>query len=433
MVSYIFPPCGGAGVQRILKFVKYLPNYGWEPVVLTVKKHFYFPYDLSLLNEVSSNTLVYKTSAFEFGNFPRPFPKNQSNDSHPDKRVNLEPPRMVKQLKDFLKLFITTWFCIPDTKIWWLPFAIVKGLSIIRNEKIEAIFSTASPFSVHLIGYALSMISHKPWIADFRDPWTQNVSRSWPNKVRKKIEEFMEYKVLQRADKIISVSEPIKNNLMNKYPRIEKSKFITITNGFDPQDFRDFKRDKSSKFTITYGGSFYGKMTPIYFLAALRKIVDEDPGIEENIKCNLVGVSFEEDLDKLVKNLRLEKIVCIVGYLPYREYLRYLMNSDVLLLIIGSGTGSEGIFTEKIFNYIATGNPILALVPHGVAADMLKLCGNAIIVPPDDIDAITTGISSLFLKYTEGKLTKFEEVSLFEKYQRKELTKKLARILSEYL
>ena len=408
MIAYHYPPLGGGGVFRTLKFTKYLPQFGFQPYVLTVKNpmQMRITRDTTLLGEIPPQVKVFRTFSFEH-------------------RV-LRAPRLLNiDLK---------WFYIPDVNIGWIPFAVHQGQKIIKKEAIDTIYATAPPFTNFLIGYLLKRKTGKPLVLDFRDPWTQNVFAKYPTMFHRKIEEKIEKSILKIADYIITTTEPMRLKLMEKYPLV-KGRCGTITNGFDSEDFEDITSTRTKKFTITYTGYLYGFRTAKHFLIALKNLLKQNNKIRNKIQVVFAGPTNKQT-ENIVKELELENVVKIIGYIPHRTSLKLMVNSDVLLLIIAT----EEVFDEKtgslmipgkIFEYLGAKKPILALIPRGAAADLIRSTNTGIIVPPTDTNSIKQKISKLFQEWSRGNLRITNgDIS---KYDRKVLTEKLAKIFQSFL
>ena len=291
IIAYAFPPFSGSGTYRPLRFVKYLRDYGWNPVVLTVKEKYYSTTDTNLLNEIPSDVKVYRTRSLEL---------------HP-KDLGIKPvnPKSVQGKKrTLLKSFV--WACarlvrkikdtilIPDEQIGWLPFCLLKGLAICKGERIDVIFATAKPNTDILIGMLLSKLTGKRFIVDLRDSWTQDITGRVKARWRLKLEKWLELSILRHADKVITVSEPMSKNILLEYPELDESKFQTITNGFDREHFRIgdcsiINKNQDERLTIIYTGSFYEHRSPKYFFQAIRQLIDEHPQVRNNLRVRIVG------------------------------------------------------------------------------------------------------------------------------------------------
>ena len=264
LIAYIFPPLGGGGVQRTLKFVKYLPQFGWKPYVLTPKNPTWggADYDESLLADIPYMAEIVKTHNPESGNLMKDFMKhfapqkfsffNRTKISNsksvmdsPHNRQNTN--RLSVQMdegRQSNKVNLRSWLKIwskplPDSKFDWIPFAVKKGIEIIEKEKINVIYSTSPPNTDHIIGLLLKKVTQKPWVADFRDPWLpwQLMETLESMSIRNQIERILEKAVIKNADYVIDISEPITQIHKENFPQYLANKVITITNGYDPDDF----------------------------------------------------------------------------------------------------------------------------------------------------------------------------------------------------
>jgi glycosyltransferase involved in cell wall biosynthesis len=405
LIAYHFPPLGGGGVFRTLKFTKYLPEFGYQPYVLTVKNPMYREKDPTLVKEIPVEAKIHRTFSFEH-------------------RI-LRVPRLLKiNLK---------WFYIPDQNIGWLPFGVSAGAELVKKENIDVIFATSPIWTSLLIGLLVKKKTKKPLLVDFRDPWTDNPFINYPTKLHQRLERKMEKTVLTQADYVTVATDLIKNGLIRKYPFIE-SKIETITNGFDPDDFKNLKiHKKTGKFTITYVGSIYGLLTAKPFLTALKALVEEKKGFKEKVEAVFVG-NCGKETPQLVKQLSLEENVRFVGYVPHRKGLEFMVNSHVLLLLITlEGSKGERILTGKLFEYLASRKPILALVPeNGLAANVIKSLKAGTVVSPRDVQRVKKAIGNYFDQWVEGTLSAAtDNASNITPYNRKFLTGRLAQIFDK--
>ena len=404
MVAYHYPPLSDAGVFRTLKFTKYLPRFGYQPYVLTVKNSMYGTKDPTLLKEIPPEVEIFRTFSFEH-------------------RI-LRAPRLLKiDLK---------WFYVPDVNIGWLPFAVSAGAKIIKEKNIDLVYATSPVWTSLLIGFLLKKKTKKPLVVDFRDPWTDNPFTEYPTKFHKAIEKKMEEKVLKSADHIITTTEPMTLKLIDKYP-FTKGKCTTLTNGFDSEDFKNLRRnDYGERFTITYVGQLYELRSSRYFLTAIKELLEEKRELRRNVQALFVGHSGKETKD-LVKEYELQDIVKLVGYVAHKRSLEFMINSDVLLLLIASEEAIEEkmgppMVPGKLYEYLAAKRPILALIPEGAAANIVRSTKSGNVIPPEEINSIKQAILNFLQEWKRGSLG--EPQSDIIKYDRKALTEKLAKIFS---
>jgi glycosyltransferase involved in cell wall biosynthesis len=405
VVAYHYPPVGGSGVFRTLKFTKYLPQFGFRPYVLTVKNSMYTPKDPTLVKEIPPEAKVTATFSFEHRIL------------RASRLLNIDPE----------------WFFIPDVNVGWLPFAVRAGTKIITQENIDVIYVTAPIWTSLLVGYLLKKKTRKPLVVDFRDPWTINAYKKTITKVHSRIENYLERKVLTTSDYVIIVSQPYKLKLIEKYPFLEKN-IEVIMNGFDPDDFKNLKRKPlPEKFTILYTGSLYGLRTAKHFLFALHKLVQEKPRLKEKIEVKFVGY-YGKEAPAIVDKLELNSIVQFFRYMPHEKCLELMVNSHVLLLIVASEKNkTAGIVTAKLFEYLASGRPILALAAkEGIVANIIQ-SANAGLVVSSNTEEIKDAILEFYQQWVKRKLTSTTDMSSIERYNRKVQTSKVAQIFEKVI
>jgi glycosyltransferase involved in cell wall biosynthesis len=395
VIAYHYPPLGGGGVFRTLKFTKYLPQFGFKPYVLTVKNAMYHIRDPSLLEDIHPEVRVIRTFSWEHKLFAMPF-----------YRLRTTPK----------------WIFIPEINIGWLPFAVYRGKKLIEEEGIDIIYATAPVYTSLLIGYLIKRKTGKPLVIDFRDPWTDNPFAKYPTKLHERIEKKMEEKIVTSADYVIVVDDPMKNSFIKKYP-LTKSKIEVITNGFDPGDFKNLKIYKqTNKFRITYTGSLYGMHTANSFLIALKKLTEEKAHLREELEVMFIG-NYGRETALLVKKFGLEDVVKLVRYMSHSECIEIMLNSDTLLLLITE----DWALTGKLFEYLASRRPILAIAPEkGVAANIIRSIEAGMVVPPDNIELIKEAIFNFYEMWKQGKLV--TTTGDITKYDRVFLTQRLAKI-----
>jgi glycosyltransferase involved in cell wall biosynthesis len=404
LIAYHFPPLGGGGVFRTVKFAKYLPQFGYRPYVLTVKNSMYDTKDLTLKGELPSAAEVHRTLSFEH-------------------RV-LRAPRLLKiNLK---------WFYMPDENIGWLPFGIFTGVNLVKKENIDVIYATSPKWTSLLIGFFLKKYTKKPLVIDFRDPWIDNFSIRYPTKYHECFERKLETIITTQADYITVAFDSIKNALIKNHPSL-KSKIATITNGFDPDDFKNLNmHKKTGKFSIVHVGSIYGMLTAKPFLIALKELVEEKTEFRKKLEAVFIG-NYGKETPLLVRKYGLEENVKFVEYVPHRKSLEFMLNSQALLLLITiEGSKGDGIIPGKLFEYLASRKPILAIASeNGSAAKIIKLANSGTVVSPRSVRGIKNAISDFYEQWIEGKVfaaTKMENITV---YNRQILTQKLAHIFDE--
>jgi Glycosyltransferase Family 4 len=424
IVIYYWPPAGGAGVQRALKFVKYLPQFGWEPVVLTVTNPDSPVDDASLLKDIPEGVKVYKTKSLEPFEIYKKFIGKKSNSKIPgDVLVSKGNQSIKEKIANWIRLNVF----IPDAKIGWKYFAVKEGLKIIEKENIDLIFTTSPPHTVQLIGKSLAAKSGLRWIADFRDPWMeivyyQNVKRSW---LTTKIDSWLEQNVFSKADAVITIS----NDMIRLFKtKAMKQLFYLIPNGFDESDFNDYNKTKNENFTISYTGSISKDRVPYILFSALDKLINNDE--LKNISLNFAGRYCPEFNDE-IKKFNLDNIADLKGFVPHKESTQILQNADVLLLVVDNVPDNKGFLTGKLFEYMGTKKPIFAIGPvDGDAHNFLKESNSGTMVNYSDVDGAYNLLKEMYSNWVKNSSPYTYEI---EQFSRKNLTKKLAEVFEEII
>ncbi|NOQ25217.1 MAG: glycosyltransferase [Bacteroidales bacterium] len=368
IITYYWPPSGGAGVQRWLKFAKYLPEFGIEPIILTVDSEnaSYPQIDTSLENDISSDLKVFKTKSFE--------PLNLLSGLFGKKSVPYGGFTNVNK-KSFLQTilrFVRGNFFIPDARIGWNKFAYKKAKEIISEYNIDTVITTSPPHSTQLIGLKLKKNLNVNWIADFRDPWTDiyYYKDLLHTNFVKGIDKKKERQVLEKADKIITNCESNKTLLENKLSDTNNNKFHVITNGFDEDDFiTEIKNPK--EFIITYSGTISENYKPETFLIVLSDVKKKFPDIE--FKLRMVG-NVSQDIKALIEKHNLIEIYEAVGYVQHSKLIEYLVSSTILFYIFPKTDNDKGI-AGKLFEYLAARKTIIGIGPKdGDSAKIMEEC-----------------------------------------------------------
>ena len=429
IVTYYFPPSGGAGVQRTLKFVKYLRDFGWEPVVLTAKNADYPAYDESLCAEIPPGIKIYRSNILEPYRMYRRFTRKKIGESTDISTLTLNEKEQQK-LNERISEWIRATFFIPDARIFWFPFAFSKGLKILRKERINLIFSSAPPYTSHLIGMMLHRFSGIPWIADFRDSWIGWFSTpQWRPVLSRAVEFWMESSVLRYADRILTVSKGVHEDLLSRHPQRRNDEWRFLPNGYDEDDFSNLKPlPKNDRLTIVYTGSLFGNLNLEYLLQALEHMHQKKPDLLKKIYFLFVGRIGHSILER-IRSSPVSFIFKYVGYVKHSESINYLKKSDVSLLIIDYAP----ILTGKLFEYIAAGHTILALAPEGDAADLIRSHNIGRVVSPKNVEKIYETIVNLIDDYEKNKNSFSLDRSILKKFERKTLTKELTMIFNELI
>ncbi len=422
IITYYWPPAGGPGVQRWLKFSKFLPESGIQPIILTVDPNFatYPIIDESLEKEVGDTVSVYKTETRElFGAYKKatsrkevPYSGFASEDAKPG-------------LKEKAARFVRGNFFFPDPRKGWKKFAVAKAKELIASENIDTVITTGPPHSTHLIGLELKSTSSIKWLADFRDPWTDiyYYKDFYPMLAARKLEASLEMKVLRQADLITTASPGFAKLLANKLG--DDSKLLPITNGYDSDDL-ELETGERTKgdIVITYTGT----VTTKYPLSTLVEAISSmEIEAQQNITLNVVG-KLDEGCESLLVAENLHANVNMPGYVSHGEVMGYLKNSTHVLLLIPMLKGNEGIIPAKLFEYIGSGKTIVGIGPRPSDA--------AEIIEENGFGRFFTPNQSMELKNWLAKdVDEHQEVdgSIREKFSRRYLTTKLADAIKSKL
>jgi glycosyltransferase involved in cell wall biosynthesis len=408
IVAYYFPPMGLSGVQRTLKFVKYLPQFGWNPTVLTVTPGGYFAKDDSLLEEIQSPDIrVVRTETAGPGKI---FARKEI--------VKLPSERSRKWMSR-----ISDTLFIPDNKIGWRRRAVARAVELHKETPFDLVFATAPPFTDFLIGADIKSRINKPLVFDYRDPWIDYPFKFYPTPLHRWRNYVLERGALRSSSHVITTNRRVKEALIERYPFLTYHDVDIIPQGYDPEDFRSngVLERTPGKMRITYAGIFWEDRVPNYFLQALHDIFEEKPGLRGKIEARFVGNFRDENL-ALVKQLGLSESVTVLGYLPHKECVRQLISSDVLWMIVGDEFGSPG----KTYEYIGAGKPILGCVPDGFLRSTIMEAGGKV-VAPDDVAGIKAAIEEYVVQFERGQLSG-PSAEVVKKYSRLTLTGQLVKI-----
>lgn len=426
IITYYWPPSGGAGVQRWLKFVKYLREFGWEPVIYTPENPGFNLIDNTLAKDIPEGIEVIKTSIWEPYGFYKKFTgqKNMAN-INTGFLTHKEPSGLLEQFS----MWIRGNFFIPDARRFWINPSVKYLLKYLKNKPVDAIISTGPPHSTHLIALKIKAHLNLPWIADFRDPWTdfdfyKDMKLShWADKKHKKLE----LKVIKGCSAMVVVSHDMKVN----YERMGGHNVHLITNGYDPDDMDQCAVARDTKFSISHIGSLPPNRNPKLLWRALSELSRSIPTFHDDLEIKLAGQVDQSVFDEIARYNLTQKLNYI-EYIPHDQASLLMKQSAVLFLAINNSSNAKGILTGKFFEYLASGRPILAIGPlTGDVAQILKDSGAGEIVDYNELTRLVEIISGLYENYLRNDLDKSPQG--IEKYSRKNLTAELAAILNKII
>jgi len=412
IIAYYFPPMGLSGVQRVLKFTKYMKEYGWEPTVITTDKTAYYAHDKSLMKEAEdANIKIIRTGG-------------KDPNSLLAKRGTVKMPR--EFIRRLFGLISKTIF-IPDNKKFWSRKAYKKATELLAKEDFDIIFVSDPPFSQFQIAAKLKKKFDVPLVVDYRDSWLDNQFAFYPTPYHRWRHKRLEYSALRYADNVIVVNRRIKEKLLRNYKFLSFDDIEIIPHGFDPEDFDKIKpiTFKDKKLRILYSGIFYENITPKYFLKAYKELSKERPDITENIEFHFIG-HFRKENKNLVKRLKLYESVIDHGYLDHNEAVRYLLSMDILWLMLGDERGMDMVTAGKLFEYFGTRKPIIGFLPEGASKMAAKAYGASFITKPKDIKAIKKVLVEVYNLFQKNELPIPDEEFIM-KHDRKYLAQRLIK------
>ncbi len=418
IITYYWPPAGGPGVQRWLKFVKYLKDFNIEPIVYIPENPNYPITDETFLNEIPEGITIYKNSIFEPYRLASLFSKKKT------KRISsgiIETKNQSFLVKTML--WVRGNFFIPDARKYWIKPSLSFLSNIIKEEGISTIITTGPPHSVHLIGLGLKKKLELQWLADFRDPWTsigyhKKLKLSKASQTKHKV---LECKVLTTADKIMVTS----NTTKNEFEALTKKPIKVITNGYDGGYTNDVVLDL--KFTLSHIGSLLGGRNPKNLWKVLSELITENKAFKEALQIQFAGVVSQEVMQS-IKEAGLEPVSNFLGYLTHEEAISVQRKSQVLLLVEIDSPETTGIIPGKLFEYLAAKRPILGIGPkEWEVVDMVTDTNSGHIYNYEAVSDLKSVILDWFLKYQQQNLT-VSSIHL-KQYSRKELTGKLAEYI----
>jgi glycosyltransferase involved in cell wall biosynthesis len=414
IISFYFPPVGGTSVMRIVKFCKFLPRYDWQPVVLTTDEQPSRRPDFSLFQEVSDTSIIHRTRF----------------NAHPPFVRLLTALPMRPSLKRFSSraLQLRRSLIFPDDSTrWWLK-ASASAFTLVEQNRIGAIFSSGDPLVNHMVAYLVSRLKNIPWVADFRDEWAVN-----PEMVRSEFQEKMckkvEQAIFKQARLITSVTQPVVDMLIGKAPPF-KEKFHLIPNGYDADEVSKAPEvvTESNRFVITYTGNLTAYANFDALLKAIKMLISLNLIPMNRILVQLVG---DCEYYKYGDWLGLADVVKRIPHRSHPETLALQRNSSLLLMINTEPSGKYA-FSVKLYEYMVSSRPILALVPEdSIMADGVRKSNTGRVVNPDRIEDLASAIHDYYLLWRQNRCHTEPNRTFLEQFDRRKLAGRLADLLNE--
>lgn len=415
IITYYWPPTGGSGVQRWVKFCKYLPDFGWSSVIYTPENPERLAYDKSLESDIPSDTEVIRTHITE------PYALYRKLLGRGDRRQVNPLNSTDSSFKSRLSRWLRGNLFIPDPRVSWVRPSVRYLCKYLKSHPVDAVITTGPPQSMHLIGRELKRRTGITWIADFRDPWTQMFYYKHLNlsKYADKKHHRLEQSILDEADAVIAVSPLVRDDFAAQ----TSTPVELITNGFDPDDFPKTisTPPQDEKFRIVHTGLFASDGNPINLWSALSDKCREDKQFADRLEIRLAGKTDKEIVDS-IKAYGLGSNLINLGYLPHEKVVQEQCNASLLILPLRREPEYSKVLPGKIFEYIASGRPILGIGQEdGAAARVLEDSGAGRMFGWDEKERL--------LQFMENSHAPADNI---EKYSRCELTARLAELLDKY-
>lgn len=421
IITYYWPPAGGPGVQRWLKFVKYLPDFNFQPIVYIPENPTYPIIDNDLLNQVSEKAIVLKHKIFEPYQLASFFSKNKT------KKISsgIIPNQKKQSFLDKVFLWIRGNLFIPDARVFWVKPSVVYLEKYIVDNNIDTIITSGPPHSLHLIGLKLKQKTGVKWFADFRDPWTTiGYHKSLRlSKYAAKKHKQLEKQVMNTADEIIVTSKTTKT----EFQAITTKPITVITNGYDVEPV--ISKALDTKFSLAHIGSFLSDRNPIILWESIQELLAEIPTFKDDLQIKLIGAISQEVLTTIAQ-FGLNNYLNNLGYVSHSEAIEHQKKSQVLLLIEIDSRDTKSIIPGKLFEYMVSNRPIVAIGPKDSDfSEIITQTNTGVFFEYTEKEKLKKVILEYYNLFLEGKLQS-NGVGL-QQYSRKNLTKELVKLLNK--
>jgi len=424
IITYYWPPSGGAGVQRWLKFAKYLREFGWEPIIYTPENPEAPVRDSSLEKDIPDNLTVIKRKIWEPYTAYKKFigQKKEQKINAGFLSENKKP-----KLSEIFSVWIRGNFFIPDARKFWIKPSIKFLTNYLKNNPVDAIISTGPPHSMHMIALGLKHRLGIPWLADFRDPWT-NIDfydklklTSWADSIHKR----MENEVLLRADKVVTVSW----NWAVDFKKIFDREINIVTNGFDESDFDNINQELSSKFSIVHIGAMNKDRNPVNLWKVISLLVENNASFKNDIEIILIGKN-DISVFESIKDNNLKPYLQTIDYLPHKEVLDFASRAQLLLLPLNNTPNVLGIIPGKIFEYLAAKRPILCIGPvNGDSARIITKTQAGSVIDYKDMDKLFKELNKYYKLFQKDSL--FVKPMEIKEFSRRNLCGQIVKLLTQ--
>jgi glycosyltransferase involved in cell wall biosynthesis len=399
VLAYFFPPLGGGGVQRTLKFVRYLAVLGWDSTVVSTRSRVYPARDRSLLEEVPPSTRVIRPAALPLAHY-----------------IGIALYRLrLRRLR--------AWVVWPDGGLGWAPFAFIAALRAVRRDRPDVLFSTSAPYAAHLVALLVARLTGLPWVADFRDEWMANPHLAEQSRSLAAITKRAELAVTTQAQRVVVAADYFRLGELDA----DDPRRVEIVNGVDQADLPDRALEpRPDGFVVANVGTIYGSVDPTPALNAIAALAVRQAIDGDRLEVRLVGSIWEPSFAPPT-GIR----VVATGYVEHSQAIREMCAATVLLLYVPSSSLAP---SGKLFEYLASGRPILCLThSENLASQLVREWNAGVVADPHDEAAIEQALLALWQRWQENGLPDQEEVrrKTLERYSRRKNAEQLARVLDE--
>lgn len=426
VIAYYFPPMGLSGVQRTLKFVKYLPQFGWQPIVLTTSDARFYAYDYSLNKDIPEEAIIYQTKPgglFAGNKKSKKDEKDETSNEVTSTPISYPSPFLQK-----IKRLLSLAFMQPDSRKFWKKKALQTADEIFAEHQIDAIFASGPPYTSFMVARELSLKYNVSYVLDYRDLWVGNAYYYYITPFHKRYAQKLEKLCLTRAERVTVISREMKESILRRYDVVGHEDISILPHGFDAEDFQNaigegFEKSDRGHFTLTHSGLFPDDLTPKYFLKAVAKLLNEKPEMKDKLRLRFVGLMKKKDL-KLIKKLGLEPITTVTGYVSHSKAVEELMVADVLWMMLPNNIATP----SRLYEYIGSGKPLLVSCPDGGLRQLAEGTGAAITTEHNDVEAIKNSVAEFYNLWQKGKLPIAKD-EYRNNFERRSLTEQLSKEL----
>lgn len=430
LVSYVFPPTGGAGVQRAVKLVKYLPELGVEPIVLTTLNPSVPLTDESLLKDVPDGTKIVRARTLE----PGYKLKQAAWDARTNAKGGGAPPSAKARVKRMLTS-VAKEALVPDAQVLWVPGASLSLGSVLLREKPDAVLISGPPFSSFLLAAVAKLRPGTRVVLDYRDEWTayrvgeagSGANFEMVPTFARRVTSAIERGLLHVADAVVTATEAFRENLLATFPFVDRARTFAIPNGYDSDDIpAELPSPPSDKLVLAYAGTIFRLTSPTGLLGAIRRLKERAPKVAAKLEVRFFGrivdteVAAFDGLDDVVKRL---------GYIDHARVLPELASAHVVLCLLDDVEGAPRIYPAKIFELMALGRPTLTLSPEGALTDLVRAHDLGVVLPPRDEAGIAAWLEARVRELEEGTLSIQATPRDVARYHRRELAREFANVL----